>query len=302
MIKSITVKNYLEESLKITLTDSEPDHGLLLISATGLGANDATVNTTPLATTDGSIYNSARANERNIVLKFRFVLAPSIEATRQRTYRYFPVKRQLELIVETDERTIGILGNVESNEADIFSKQEGCSISILCPDPFFYSINRREEVFSGVEPLFEFPFENESLDEPTIEFGEIKDYREQTIWYDGDEEVGITINIHANSEVKGLIIYNAKNRETMRIDSNIVADLTGDGIKKGDDVIICTERRNKSVTLLRNGYYKNIINALERGSDWFKLAKGDNIFAFYADEGMDELTFTITYRKLYTGI
>lgn len=302
MIQSITVKNYLNESIKIVLTDVQPEHGLMLIGATGLGADDATVNTSPLATIDGSTYNSARANERNIVLKFRFALAPSIESTRQRTYRYFPVKKQLELIVETDERTLGIKGIVESNEADIFSKVEGCSVSILCPDPYFYAIEETMEIFSGVDPLFEFPFENDSLDEALIEFGEIKDFREQTVWYDGDEEVGITINMHATSEIKGLIIYNSRTRETMRIDSDVVASLTGDGIKSGDDIIICTERRNKSVQLLRNGYYTNIINALERGSDWFKLAKGDNIFAFWADEGMDDLTFSITFRKLYVGI
>ena len=54
MIKSITITNYLGESIKIFLAQDNPDHGLLIKSIEGLGPAKANINTTNLATNDGS--------------------------------------------------------------------------------------------------------------------------------------------------------------------------------------------------------------------------------------------------------
>ena len=79
---------------------------------------------------------------------------------------------------------------MESNEPDIFSDKEGCNISIICPDPFFYSLKTNKTMFSGIEPAFEFAydediddyvFSNESLDEPLIETGIITNETEVSL-------------------------------------------------------------------------------------------------------------------------
>lgn len=306
MIRSIIVKNYLGESLEITLADDKPKHGLLLTGMTGIGGDKATINTTTLATADGSIFNSARADERNIVLQFVFTNAPSIEATRQRTYQYFPKKKEVELTIVGDNRVSVITGYVESNEPDIFSREEGCSISILCPYPYFYSggeNGKTETVFYGVEPLFEFPFENDSLEEDLIEFGSIENETEKTIYYNGDEEIGVIITIHAIGDASNITIYNTGTREIMRINtSEKLKELTGHEIISGDDIIINTIRGKKSIRLLRDGYYINILNTLERGSAWFQLTKGDNIFAYIAEAGSENLEFKIENQIVYEGV
>lgn len=305
MIKSVKVRNYLGETLDIVLTDDNPKHGLILIGMDGIGGDNADINTTTLTTSDGSMFNSASANERNIVLHFRFSMAPSIERSRQRTYQYFPKKKPLVLTIETDNRIAEITGYVESNEPDIFSKEEGCTISILCPYPYFYSGENGgidEVVFYGVEPLFEFPFENESLDEPLLEFGSIENEIDKTIYYTGDTEIGITIIMHAVGDVGNITIYNTGTREVMRIDMERLKDLTGSAMRAGDDIILNTNRGVKTVQLLRNGYYTNILNCLDRGSDWFTLAKGDNIFAYGAETGSENLEFKIQHRTLYEGV
>ena len=46
----------------------------------------------------------------------------------------------------------------------------------------------------------------------------------------------------------------------------------------------------------------NILNTLNRGADWFQLSKGDNLFAFEADEGIENLIFTIANRTLFEGV
>lgn len=304
MIRTVTVKNYVGESLTINLFDGNPDHGFIIKEIDGLGPPKANVNTTKLATTDGSIFNSARLDERNIVIKLLFEPAPDIEATRQRSYRYFPLKKPVTLTIEEDHRILTTTGYVETNEPDIFSKAEGNSISIICDDPYLYSAGEdgvNETVFYGIDPMFEFEFENEDLEEPTIEFGSIENETEKTVYYDGDSEIGITIYIHAVGESGTITIYNTGTRERMIIDSDKIQQLTGSGIVAGDELIITTMRGNKRILLLRGGYYINVLNALDRDSDWFTLTKGDNVFAYVAEYGSENLEFTIENKTIYEG-
>ena len=268
MIKSVTVTNYLGEWIKINLADDDPEHGLLIKSIEGLGPAKADVNTTNLATNDGSLYNSARLEERNIVMQLYFTEAPRIEDARQTTYKYFPIKKFLDFFVETDNRIVRTKGYVESNEPNIFSEQESSQISIVCPDPYFYSAGENGNnvtIFYGVEPLFEFEFDNNSLDEDLIEFGSIENQTERSVYYDGDAEIGVTITIHAIGEARNITIYNTGTREVMRIDTDKLEALTGSGIISGDDIIITTVRGEKSIRLLRTGRYTNILNCLDKG-------------------------------------
>jgi hypothetical protein len=66
MIKSVTVTNYLGESIKMELGFPEKS-GFLIQNIDGLGPGKATINLTQFATSDGSLFNSAKLNERNIV-------------------------------------------------------------------------------------------------------------------------------------------------------------------------------------------------------------------------------------------
>ena len=88
----------------------------------------------------------------------------------------------------------------------------------------------------------------------------------------------------------------------MKIYNSKIAALTGSGIIAGDDIIISTVRGNKYISLLREGIYTNILNALDKESDWFQLTKGDNIFAYTADEGAENLQFKIENRIIYEGV
>lgn len=305
MIKSVTITNYLGESVKIVLGDGDPEHGMIIRNITGLGPPKANVSMTELATMDGSLFNSARVEKRNIVIQMLFSFAPTIEDSRQRTYRYFPIKRPLTFLIETDNRIVETVGVIELNEPDIFSKDESNQISLVCDDPYFYSAGengRQITVFFGIEPLFEFIFSNESLTEPLLEFGSIENETEKTVYYEGDSEIGVTITIHAIGEAGNITIYNTGTREVMKIDVGKIESMTGSGLIEGDDIIITTMRGNKTINLLRNGHYTNILNALDKESDWFTLTKGENIFAYTADFGWENLQFKIENRVIYEGV
>lgn len=307
MIYSIVVTNYLGDRIKLEL--GKPDvSGFLIKSITGLGPAKANVNTTEVSTNDGSLFNSARLSQRNIVLDMVFintVYGESIEDLRQKSYKYFPLKKSVELTIETDNRYMKTTGYVESNEPNIFSSQEGTQISIICPDPYFYSAGEdgnNVTNFYSIDPMFEFPFSNESLDEPLLVFGEIQIKTEGVITYHGDSEIGVMIYIHAIGPATNINIYNTETREVMRINTEKISSLTGKGIVASDDIVINTAKGEKSITLIREGVSYNILNCLDKNTDWFTLAKGDNIFAFTADSGVTNLQFRVENKVIYEGV
>lgn len=302
MIRAITVTNYLGDSLKLDLARPEQS-GLAVINVTGLGPGKANINVTEISTNDGSIFNSSRLSSRNIVISLRYLWKDTIEDARHLSYKYFPLKRKVTLLIETDRRAVEIEGYVESNDPTIFSKEEGSDISIICPDPLFYSAYEIQKVsFGGIEPMFEFPFSNESVSEPLLEMSIIRDTIDRVITYDGDFEIGVTITIRASGPATGITIYSIRTREIMKIDTNVIQTLSGSAIHDGDEIVISTVKGYKSATLIRNGKKTNILNAIDKAADWFQIAKGDNIFAYTADTGENNLQVEIKNRIAYEGV
>lgn len=305
MIKSLQVINYVGRSLTINLPEMYPSHGLYLSSIEGLNPPEASIHRTELATSDGSVFNSSRLESRNIVIKFILGYAKTIEDTRQRLYQYFPVKRPITLIITSDNRKVRAEGYVESNEINIFSKEETAQISIICPDPYLYAVGDFGvdfTTFYGAVPFFEFVYSNESVTEPLTVFGEMEDMTENTIYYEGDAEAGMVLTIHARGPAKNITIVNTVSREKMIINTDIVEMIAGGPIKIGDSIKISTVRGKKGIELLRDGVRYNIINSLDRDSDWFMLHQGDNIFSYYAEEGTKYLQFLIENAIIYEGI
>ncbi len=304
MIKSVTITNHLDESIKLDLFNPD-ESGFIIKNIDGLGPVKANINFKELATNDGSIDNSARLSSRNIVMSLQFIESPTIEETRLKSYKYFPIKRNIKILIETDNRICETIGRVETNVPTIFSNAEGCQISVLCPNPYFYSAGENgtnQTIFYGTDPLFEFPFSNESLTEDLIEFGSIENRTEGTVYYDGDAEIGITIQIHAVGEAAGLVIYNTRTRELMRINDDKLKSLIGSGIQAGDEITITTSRGEKGIYILRNGVTTNILNSLEKPIKWFQLSKGDNTFAYTASAGLTNLQFRIENKVIYEGV
>ena len=410
MIKSLTITNHLGDSVKLELTKPEKS-GFIVKSIDGLGPVKATINTSTAGASDGSFYNSARLDSRSIVMSLKFLPIgnESIEDVRLRSYKYFPIKKKIQILVETDKRALLTEGYVEANEPNIFSSDEGCSITINCPDPLFYSPAINETKFNGVEAMFEFPFENDSLTEPLLEFGNVVNRTENVVYYEGDGEVGMTIEIHALGTVGDITLSNLGTGEKMNLNAfktsllgeaypkynrsteydagdivlykgeayinedyslkvgaqpgqnNHWVNLAGeypeweegekyllgakvtynnekwvlmnsnsaiDGkypgevtpenvwdrywfnltgvypatILAGDTITIDTRKANKRITLLRDGVYYNILNALDRNSSWFTLSHGDNVFSYEAEVGQSNLQFKICNNIVYDGV
>ncbi len=309
MIKSFEVTNHLGESLELILAEPEKS-GLAVLSVTGLGQVEADVNLTDLAGSDFHTVNSAKLTKRNIVMKLKY-WGTDIEECRHITDKFFPVKKTITFKINTDHRELITEGIVEKNEPDIFSEKSGCQISILCPDPFLYSADTAIIPFGGIEPKFETPFsveDNGLVDSDgwdQFEVGNIRLIKDKTIYYTGEAETGITIQVDAIDTVRTLEFYDLdpEHNQKISIDDSILASITGGAsISAGDRIIISTVKTQKSAYLIRSGVVYNIINALGMPVQWFELMRGDNIFSYTASQGEYDMDIKIKHRIAYKGI
>lgn len=318
MIQEVGVTNDLGERLKMSLT-KPLESGLLVASITGLGSADADISTTKQATGDGTYYTSSRLKERNVVLNLIAMETDTmdIEQVRKLTYRYFPTKRNVKLQFLTDHREVYCEGWVEKNEPTIFSSQESFQVSVICPDPYMYALSEQTTMFSGVDPMFEFPFSNESLTQDLLEMGSIRKQQVETITYEGECETGLTIEMHALENIDGrLYIYNLTNETQTVIDLHRIVTKTESsdgsetkqyGLLTGDDLVFCTEMGNKSLVRGHDGESESVISALVRPVTWFKLSNGENKFGFQIlddDNQMKQvdIDFSIINRVAYAGV
>lgn len=307
MINSVKVTNYLGQEMLMELRNPEGS-GFLIFNMEGVGPEKAEIRMTDIVTADGSIMNSSRLPPRNITMSVRFYQwnDKTVEEIRHESYKYFPIKKQVTITITTGLRVAEIVGYVEANEPVVFSKETHTQLSILCPFPFFHDAGpdgQQTTPFGGIEPIFEFPFSNESLTEKLLIMGEIHIYAEGTVVYSGDADVGALITIDAIGPVTGLItLNNTDTRERMVINVDRIAQMTGSGIVAMDSIIINTVKGQKSIYLLRDGRFINILNALDKGANWFQLAKGDNHFAMEATTGIENLMIRFENGKLFEGV
>ena len=266
MIKSITVTNEKGESLFMDLYNPY-DTGIVITNITGIGPQKATLNTTDLVTVDGSVLNSARVSTRNIV--FSFQLLPDsktnlVETVRHRVYQYFPLKSLVTLKFVTDHRELEIQGYVESDEPDIFKKDETVQVSILCTNPWFY-IDFSDMPMSGAIAKFQFPFSNESLYDPLIEFGNALERNTMWIEYKGDVETGAIFRLILNrGTATGIKLESITTGDVMEIDTSFIGEMMGDE-KKMNYYLTYGKAESFNGYIYAMEYYASRFD----GNDWY---------------------------------
>lgn len=306
MIKSINVTNHLGESINLELARPGTS-GLAVLGVDGLGPSHASLSFSD-ARYDGGKFNSARMQKRNLVFRLGYFGSGSgsqqisIEDARIRTYKYFPNKELIKIEVETDSKTVETYGYVENNDVDIFTKDSNSAISIVCPNPYFMSLEDNIISFGSITPAFEFPFSNESLVTDLLEVSTLSFETSKNVYYTGEADTGFKIFIYAGGAAHDITIANSDTLESMFIDSDKIISIVGSDITTNDVIEISTHRGNKYARLLRSGTYYNILSALGIDPGWFMLKQGDNLFSYSAVSGVTNLSFEFRYRLLYRGV
>lgn len=260
----------------------------ILYKIEGLQPPSVNVNMSDNATSDGSTFNSARANSRNIVIYV--AIKGIVEESRINLYKYFPLKKKIKLYYKNDTRDVYIEGYVELIECDLFSASQVAQISIICPQPYFKGVDELVSYFSDISSLFQFPF---SIASSGIEFSAITTNIRKSIINTGDIESGIIIRLYAIGEVVNPIVYDVFNRTYIKLNYTMLAD---------DEIIINTYKGEKSITLVRNGVSSNVMGYMAADSTWLTLQSGDNVFTYDAESGISNMQLTFTTSVLYGGV
>lgn len=280
---SLKVKNDKGDILSLTNNEN-----YVVYDIKGLTPPQATINTSANTTTDGSSINSARLENRNIVIYM--TIAGDVEANRINLYKYFPTKKTVTLYFSNGTRNVYICGSVELIECDLFANKQVAQISIICPQPYFKDVNELITSFSNVNSLFQFPF---SIPAEGIELSNIYNNIYKSIINVGDAENGVIIKLFASATVVNPVIYDVLKDISMGL--NIT-------MQPLDTILINTNIGEKGITLIRNGVSSNILGLMKKNSKWLTIDTGDNVFSYNCDSGNNDLQVTFTTSVLYGGV
>ena len=252
----------------------------------GLTSGTASLNFSTVGTNDGSIYNSGRKDNRNLVLQIKPLR--DVERNRIALYKIFKLKGLCEFYFKNGSRDVFIEGRVESVDGELFELGQSIQVSIMCNNPNFKALQETVADISSVVPLIAFPL---AIDAAGVEFSRIEKAVEKNVYNAGDAESGLVIEMRAAGEVSNPIIYDeAGNSFGIKID-----------MVEGDKITINTNKGEKSVTLLKNGVETNIINKVIPNPAWFILQPGDNVF-MYSAENPDLLQIVFKHYAQFEGV
>ena len=284
MLFTFILENSTGDRIDMTTTANQS----MTSKITGLHPPPGTVSISSYAGMDGSYLNNAFIEKRNLVISFE-MRGVGIEKRRHALYRVVKPSRYIKVFYKTSGIDVYTEGYVETCEIDNFTNKISGQISIICPDPYWYSNSAIHACYSRVSGGFFFPFPQS--DEP-FALGSYSTTDNIVINNDGDE-TGFIIQIEALDTATTPTIYNAETGEYLQIKGEI---------QRGDIITISTKTGNKTVTLTRNGVDSNIINQLVAGSTWLTLREGLNTFHVQAVKNVKNLKITLMHTNAYLGV
>lgn len=270
---------------RIELTHNE---AYVIESIIGLDPPESVINTTRNASADGSIFNSSYVNNRTITITLA-INAPA-EENRIELYTYFKSKMPVRLFYKNAQRDVYIDGYVRNIDIGFFEKKQVAQITILCPKPFFNAVDDSLFDFTLIEPLFEFPFD---IAAGGIEFSRLDAGGERMVLNNGDVETGFTITMAAAAGVVNPQIFNVVTNEYFELNITLAA---------GDEIVINTKKKEKSVTLTSGGITTNIVGNIKEGSTWLQLMPGTNYLIVTAETYPENLLAYCIVTSQFEGV
>lgn len=280
---TLKIKNSLGELYELTHHHEK----YVVIGVEGLTPPPISVNTSTGGVLDGSFFNSARAQQRNIVITV--LLQGLIEKNRAELYRIFTLKKPCELYFKNVNRDVKIECYVESIESDLFVAQEQVQISLICPRAYFEDAETILTELSTIYDRFRFPF---SITQP-IPLAKIAETPMCVIENAGDAETGAIFEVTIKQSLTEFTIHSTTTGESFGVHFVFVA---------GDIVTIDTIAGEKSVKIKRGEQEENLINWITDGSKWLKLALGTNRFTLTTSLTPTSADVMVYSHSLYGGV
>lgn len=253
-----------------------------------IGGAEADLSETENANIDGSIINSERINSRTIKISVRIFSNCGI--SRAEIYQVALIKQYIKLSLVNDIRSVFIEGTVKSIDVPLFTDKQFLYINILCPEPYFKEMAEIENEFSLYEGMFHFPF---AIKEEGIPFTIEHNVVLAEVVNSGEVSTGAVFVLRASGNVENPQLFNTTTNEYIKLNTTMIL---------GDEIIINTNARNKSVQLKRNNIYTNIIGTFDLTSTWLQMSVGSNKMSYTCDTGSDKLEIYVRFTNKFLGV
>lgn len=160
-------------------------------------------------------------------------------------------------------------------------------ITFYCPTPYWESVDKTNVKIAWIGNEFEFPI----AIEPTMQFGVIQSKKTVVINAALNTSIIITITAPATDPIK---ISNNTTGQVIELERA----LTGK-----EQLIINTQRGNKSVTLVHNdGTTEDAFHYITPDSDLFELVPGANELEYINWDESEPTRVDIVFYELYSGV
>ena len=266
---------------KITIGDENCQ--FLLLEHDGFEAADYDVKTVTSGASDGVYISTHRLGERTISIKFDYSWV-GMEISRSKLIKFFSPNRNLNVIVDRRGTTREISGVASDFKIDESNLHEFSivKVSILCPDPYFKSVDTVFRNSAVSKSAFHLPCKLPCIVGVQSGTGFVD------VINDGDTYADMVVELIVSAPITAPYVYNRTNGKKIKI---------LDSLDAGDKVVISTVRRAKKATV--NGERANI-DPTSVFSDF--LERGLNQIDYGSEDGSDMIAANLTYTALYLGV
>ena len=165
-------------------------------------------------------------------------------------------------------------------------------LQFLATDPFIYEKDARQLDIATWQKLFKFPLQ---IAQGGIKMGTRTNSLFVNAVNAGQNKTGMIVRFKANATVERPALINVNNYEELRLNYTMT---------QGDVIEVSTyeDDEGMTITLIQNNVRTDIFNAIDLYSHFLQLEPGDNLLRYEADNGVDNLEITITYRAKSVGV
>ena len=286
-----------------------PGEDIDITAVTGLESSELDISTSDNALVDGASVDGKKIKPRPIHIEASFKSNKNNPENRANVIKFFNPKYTGKALITN----MGVSRNIEYElEGWTFASVRNMDnklkilVDLFCPDPYMLNVDNYGKNMANISALFAFPWRMLStrmtsgkLDYPDkargmllggITMGYRTLYKEVVLANDGDVPTGVQIQFVATrGPVTNPKITNTVTGQYIRV--NVA-------MQQGDILLIDTNDRHQVITLNGVNYYQHI----DRKSEPFKLAVGDNYLEYDADENYTNLDVNLFYTPKYLGV
>lgn len=279
MLTSIEVASpSAREVLVLPLEESEDPlqrNNYYVESVDGIDPVKASFSSNEMAHADGIFIQNSRLDSRNLV----FTIKPNpdyvdntVQALRGNLYRYFMPKNNVTIrFIDDTFVAREITGVVESFETPIFAKEPTFSISVICPNPEFFSVEESTETFQTT-----------ALSERT------------ELVYLGSAPTGVVLRMLVKEPISDF-------KFEVQSENGIIQRFNYNGyIPVNNAIVVDTNYRKRRVHLVTGSKSKSVLYNVGLQSTWPQLHPGSNLIRVYTVAAAQ--TYTLTYTNKFGGL